>query len=141
MLRLLSLLCLVSAGVAACQTPASVAPEESLDPFSVAIDATRWGVIIDHARDGVIESGVDESGPANDDILRADAALKSGAANLIILRNDVCRRGLLAGNDCQIRCLASLDTGATIIPDVSQGAGPAQPVARGRNAALHGGRM
>lgn len=101
MLRAFSLICLLSAGLAACQTSTRAAQEEPLDPFTVAIGATRWGVIIDHARDGVIESGAGEAGLADDDILRADAALKSGAANLIILRNDVCRRGLLTGSDCR----------------------------------------
>ncbi|MBI1359491.1 MAG: hypothetical protein GC155_04310 [Alphaproteobacteria bacterium] len=96
------LLCLLSVGLAACQSARTAPPEEALDPFTVAIDAERWGVLIDRAHDGLIESGAGERQLADDNILRADTALKSGAARLILLRNDVCRRGLLSWKDCEL---------------------------------------
>jgi hypothetical protein len=92
--------------LAACQTPTATAPAEPaerLDPFVVMIDAERWGVIIDKAMEGVIEAPGPADGFLENEMYRADAALKSGAARLLELRNAVCTRGLLAGDACLIR--------------------------------------
>jgi hypothetical protein len=76
-------------------------PAEKLDPFVVMIDAERWGVIIDKAREGVREA----PGSANSEseMFRADAALKSGSASLLELRNEVCAKGLLTGAACDLK--------------------------------------
>jgi hypothetical protein len=91
---------------AACQTPASTSRPQSaepLDPFVVMIDAERWGVIIDKALEGVREEPGPSDGFIENELYRADAALKSGAARLLQLRNDVCTRGLLSGDACRIK--------------------------------------
>jgi hypothetical protein len=92
-------LAVVAAG---CQSSMKTASSEPLDPFVVGIDAQRWGVIIDRAQEGVIEAPYADAKLEDSDALRADAALKSGAARLIVLRNDVCRRGLLSAKDCAL---------------------------------------
>lgn len=77
-------------------------PAEDLDPFIVMIDAERWGVIIDRAMEGAI---IAPSAPGDDDtseMLRADAALKRGAAKVIELRNRVCEKGLVTGAACTL---------------------------------------
>jgi hypothetical protein len=92
--------------LAACQTPqtatAPADPAERLDPFVVMIDAERWGVIIDKAMEGVIEGQIPSAGIDESDSYRTDAALKSGAASLVELRNQVCRQGLLTGAQCAL---------------------------------------
>jgi hypothetical protein len=80
-------------------TPAGKTPP---DPFAVAIDAQRWGVILDKAQAGVTEAPYADAALEDNDVLRADAALKSGAAKLVVLRNDVCRRGLLSAKECAL---------------------------------------
>jgi len=97
--------------LAACQqapqppTPGTAqASGEKSDTFVVMISAERWGVIIDKALEGVREA----PDPASDtrvdeDMYRADKALKSGAANLIQLRNEACAKGLVTGDACQLR--------------------------------------
>ncbi len=94
-----------------CVTPAhetatrAQAPQEVSDPtdlFILMVEAERWGVLLDRAQEGVWQSPrlddvVDES-----DMLRADRALKAGAARLIILRNDICSRGMLAVAECDL---------------------------------------
>ena len=75
-------------------------PAEPLDAFVVAVDAERWGVIIDKALDGVTEAAYANAALEASDALRTDTALKSGAARLIVLRNDVCKRGLLTKEEC-----------------------------------------
>jgi hypothetical protein len=88
---------------AGCQTSGPTpAGKTSPDPFAVAIDAQRWGVIIDKAQAGVIEAPYADAALEDNDVLRADAALKSGAAKLIVLRNAVCRRGLLSAKECAL---------------------------------------
>lgn len=95
----------------AAQTPAEPAapvqvaepatPAEPLDPFVVSIDAQRWSILIDKGIDGVREtSGSDAL--YEDQLFRADVALKSGAANLIELRNEICGKGLLTGDACKL---------------------------------------
>lgn len=90
----------------ACQPPAppqqTTVPDEPLDLFVVMIGAERWGVIIDRALEGVHTApGLDVAYLENE-IYRADLALKSGAANLIVLRNEACAKGLVAGAACNL---------------------------------------
>ncbi|MDP3739788.1 MAG: hypothetical protein Q8R02_20540 [Hyphomonadaceae bacterium] len=74
---------------------------EPLDPFIVSIDAQRWAILIDKGLEGVREtSGMD--GLYDDQLFRADVALKSGAANLIELRNEICGKGLLKDEACKL---------------------------------------
>lgn len=93
--------------LASCQTPAPQTPtasDEPIDPFVMMIGAERWGVIIDKAAEGVREApdpGYDAR--AEDELFRADAALKSGAARLIDLRNAACVKGLVTGDACELR--------------------------------------
>lgn len=96
------LVCALAVMAASCQTSTKTAAAEPLDPFVVGIDAQRWGVIIDKAREGVIEAPYASTALEESDALRADTALKSGAAKLIVLRNDVCRRGLLSVKECSL---------------------------------------
>lgn len=86
---------------AAEQVAQPATPSEPLDPFVVSIDAQRWSILIDKGLDGVREtSGTDAL--YDDQLFRADVALKSGAANLIELRNEICGKGLLTGNACKL---------------------------------------
>jgi hypothetical protein len=100
------LICALALLAAGCQTPseapASAASAEPLDPFVVGIAAQRWGVIIDKAQEGVIEAPFANASLEESNVLQADTALKSGAAKLIVLRNDVCRRGLLSAKECSL---------------------------------------
>jgi hypothetical protein len=90
--------------VAGCQTPnTSATPTEPLDPFVVMIGAERWGVIIDKAVEGAREAPSPGDAFYENEMYRADAALKSGAARLVVLRNDVCKRGLLTGDACLLK--------------------------------------
>jgi hypothetical protein len=87
------------------QTPPAAptaTPSEPLDPFVVMVDAERWSVIIDKALEGAREAdglGAVDKG----DMFRADRALKSGAARLIELRNQVCGQGLVTGDACVLK--------------------------------------
>jgi hypothetical protein len=92
--------CALAMIAAACQSPARTASVEPLDPFVVGIDAQRWGVIIDKAQEGVVEAPFVDTKLEESNILQTDTALKSGAAKLIVLRNDVCRRDLLSAKEC-----------------------------------------
>ncbi|HEV7689940.1 MAG TPA: hypothetical protein VGO52_03930 [Hyphomonadaceae bacterium] len=85
-------------------TQAPQASAEKLDPFVVMIGAERWGVIIDKALDGVREAPDPTSDQRmEDDMYRADGALKSSAARLIELRNAACVKGLVTGDACELR--------------------------------------
>ena len=88
----------------ACQRPEPIDPAkvEALDPFVVMIDAERWGVIIDKAREGVREAPAPTDAYFENEMYRADASLKSGAASLIELRNEACAKGLVAGAACNL---------------------------------------
>ena len=97
-----------SAPVSQVENPAqpqapTTTPGEPLDPFVVLIGAERWGVIIDKALDGVREAKVPTDGVGEGDMFRADRALKSGAARLIELRNQVCGQGLVVGDACTLK--------------------------------------
>ncbi|MFT3724898.1 MAG: hypothetical protein QM773_15110 [Hyphomonadaceae bacterium] len=81
----------------------AAAPSEPLDPFVVMIGAERWGVIMDKALDGAREAVVPTAGVDESDMFRADRALKSGAARLIELRNQVCGQGLVTGDACVLK--------------------------------------
>lgn len=92
--------------LAACQTQgiasAPAQPAEPLDPFVVMIGAERWGVIIDRAAEGAGQAPGLPDAILENEMYRADVALKSGAARLIELRNDVCARRLLTGVACNL---------------------------------------
>jgi hypothetical protein len=86
------------------EPPAQPAPStEKLDPFVVMVDAERWGVIMDKAMDGAIQADVPSAGVDLSELYRADKALKSGAASLIELRNQVCGQGLVTGAACDLK--------------------------------------
>lgn len=90
-----------SAATPPAESAAPATPSEPLDPFVVSIDAQRWSIIIDKALEGVREAqGVDAL--YENELFRADTALKSGAANLIELRNEICGKGLLIGDACRL---------------------------------------
>ncbi|HEX5006829.1 MAG TPA: hypothetical protein VFV70_06930 [Hyphomonadaceae bacterium] len=84
------------------QQPVEAARAEPLDPFAVMIDAERWGVIIDKAREGVREAPGPNETQFDNEIYRADASLKSSAAELIALRNEACVKGLVTGAACNL---------------------------------------
>lgn len=86
----------------ATQPQAGNTPPEDLDPFVVMIGAERWTVILDRAMEGAIEAPSTAAAQNDNDLYRADAALKSGAASVIELRNMVCGRGLLTGDACNL---------------------------------------
>jgi hypothetical protein len=67
------------------------------------IDAERWGVIMDKAMDGAIQADVPSAGVDLSEPYRADKALKSGAARLVELRNQVCGQGLVTGDACELK--------------------------------------
>jgi len=77
-------------------------PPEDLDPFVVMIGAERWIVILGRALEGAIEAPSAVPDLSDSDLYRTDAALKSGAAMVIELRNMVCARGLLTGEACKL---------------------------------------
>ncbi len=77
-------------------------PPEDLDPFVVMIGAERWTVILGRALEGAIEAPSAAPDLSDSDLYRTDAALKSGAAMVIELRNMVCGRGLLTGDACRL---------------------------------------
>ena len=81
--------------------PSPQASAEPLDPFVVMIGAERWTVLLDKALDGTREApaptAIDET-----DQSRADRATKNAAAQLLILRNQQCSKGMLTGSDCEI---------------------------------------
>lgn len=84
------------------QQQAGNTPPEDLDPFVVMIGAERWTVILGRAMEGAIEAPATNAEIADSDLYRTDAALKSGAAMVVELRNMVCARGLLAGEACKL---------------------------------------
>ncbi|MBK8839141.1 MAG: hypothetical protein IPO30_10690 [Hyphomonadaceae bacterium] len=77
-------------------------PSEDLDPFVVMIGAERWTVILDKALEGAREAPDASTSAGETDLYRADAALKRGAAMVIELRNQVCRKGLVTGAGCNL---------------------------------------
>lgn len=106
-MRASSLLMAVAAAMLlACQPqPApeqGVASGEPLDPFVVMIGAERWGVIIDRALEGVRAAPGPGEAWLENEMYRADLALKSGAANLIELRNEACAKKLVAETTCDL---------------------------------------
>jgi hypothetical protein len=100
----LVVLVVASATLVACQqpVPADQAQAEPLDPFVVMIDAERWGVIIDKARQGVREAPGPTDAYFENEMYRADASLKSSAASLIELRNEACVKALVTGPACNL---------------------------------------
>jgi hypothetical protein len=101
-------------------------PAEDLDSFVVMIGAERWTVILDKALEGAIEAP--DTNVANDnDLYRADAALKRGAAMVIELRNSVCGKGLVTGEACKLPAWPAwtqeLPTGDTPIEEIDRRSG------------------
>jgi hypothetical protein len=74
--------------------------EES--PSSLAIDSERWSVLIDRSNSGLDLSEVQTTDGPDDHaywLLRADAALKGSAIDLLQLRNRLLNRGLVKPSD------------------------------------------
>lgn len=84
------------------QQPVDAKRAEPPDPFVVMVDAERWGVIIDKAREGVREAPGPSETYFDSEMYRADASLKSSAAELIALRNEACVKGLVTGAACNL---------------------------------------
>jgi hypothetical protein len=67
----------------------------------LAIDAGRLSVLLGRAREGL-----DEGAPAGEsneaDLVRTDRALRQAALELVALRDEICRRGQLEGEACQL---------------------------------------
>ncbi len=66
---------------------------DDIDPFSLVIEAERWGVMIDNARNGFAVSERLLPSTGETDLERIDKALRSGALELIRLRDEACRAG------------------------------------------------
>ncbi|MEZ5938093.1 MAG: hypothetical protein R3C52_07725 [Hyphomonadaceae bacterium] len=71
-------------------------PAAEIDPFTLAIEAGRWRVIIERAHEGA-RLAPNPDGLAGDepDALRIDRSLKEGAAELLKLRDQVCSKDLV----------------------------------------------
>ncbi len=76
------------------------APAEDVDLFTLAIETGRWNVIIDRARDGVRQSASVDGDSDEALVLRSDMSLKSGALELLLLRNDACAKQLASARIC-----------------------------------------
>lgn len=85
--------------LAACQIPPPI--DEEQNAFAVMVDATRLGILIDHAEEGALSLDQPEE-VSKSDMERADEELKNAAARLIVLRNDVCQRGLVPRSECAL---------------------------------------
>lgn len=105
MMRTVAVTVAAMAVLSACQSAAKLeeeraplSPHVEIDPFTLAIEAGRWSVLIDRARDGVMQSP-----PAVNEeelTLRIDETLKTGALTLLVLRNEACRKGLALDAAC-----------------------------------------
>lgn len=89
------------AGVSQIPKPDSEAAQEPIEPFYLAIEAGRWDVLISRAREGLLLRPYNEAAPEEDEIMRIDGSLKSGALALLSLRLELCRSGLAAAGDCE----------------------------------------
>lgn len=79
------------------KTAASSEDEIAIDPFYLAIEAERWNVMLENAlglKNDVLASELE------DDRLRAHRALNDGITNLLDLRDQVCRDGLVDPETC-----------------------------------------
>ncbi|HVY87792.1 MAG TPA: hypothetical protein VG942_02935 [Hyphomonadaceae bacterium] len=104
----LATIALTALAFAACGEKAPAASgasgsKEPLDPFVVSIDAQRWGVIVDRAMEGAKEAPYADDKVLENQLFNADVALKSAAANLVQLRNEVCAKGLVTGEACTLK--------------------------------------
>lgn len=88
------------AGVSQLPKPEQDASVELIEPFYLAIEAGRWDVLIERAREGLLLRPYDADAPEEDEILRIDSSLKSGALALLVLRLELCRSGLGAAGEC-----------------------------------------
>ena len=74
---------------------AMVEPAVPIDAFGLVIEAERWGVLIDKA-------GADMNAPGDEDsdLYRIDEALRSGALELVRLRDKLCASGVSPETTC-----------------------------------------
>jgi hypothetical protein len=96
---------LMLAGCITKQGPDAPPPPEITDQtelFILMVETERWGVLLGRAREGVWQSPHSEGAPDESDMARADRAVKSGAAELILLRNAICSRGMLSASECEL---------------------------------------
>ncbi len=89
------------AGVAQLPQPDQEVGAEPIEPFYLAIEAGRWQVLLDRAQEGLQQRPFDVSAPDENEILRIDASLKSGALSLLAMRLELCRSGLGVAGDCE----------------------------------------
>ena len=79
--------------------PPVSAPEaveaDPIDPFYLAIEAERWGVMIDNARDVNFATMPDIQDEENE-VARVHRALKYGVQNLVKLRDETYEAGLVS---------------------------------------------
>ncbi len=76
-------------------------PEEIPEPFVLAIDAGRLSVLLGRAREG-LEEGAPAVEQEDGDLIRADRELRRAGLELVALRDEICRRGLLTADACVI---------------------------------------
>lgn len=90
--------------LAGCQSvaPPAETADDSQDAFVTMIGAERWTVILDRAQEGAYEIPEPSVGVAETDQGRADRAVRDGAAKLLVLRNTLCAKSVLRGDDCKI---------------------------------------
>ncbi len=80
--------------------PDAVVADSDIDLFTLVIDAERWGVMMDNAGYGATAFAMRETQPMRSDLFRLDYALRSGARQLIALRDGLCVDGLDAETTC-----------------------------------------
>lgn len=71
---------------------------DPIDPFYLAIEAERWGVMIDNARGR--ETVISKISGDDDGRLRVHRALLNGIHNLILLREETFQAGLVSADTC-----------------------------------------
>jgi hypothetical protein len=89
------------AGVTQIPKPEPAVADEPIEPFHLAIEAGRWGALIYRAQEGMMLRPLDPAAPDENEILRIDASLKTGALAMLALRLEMCRSGLGEAGDCE----------------------------------------
>lgn len=109
-IKLFSSMSLAAGILAACahasEPAVAASPERTLEPsfddvFNLVIETERWGVMIDNALSGGIAAAMAEAGEARGEIYRVDYALRSGARQLIALRDSLCIDRISPEATCQ----------------------------------------
>ena len=77
-------------GVAAEPSTAQQEAAPEIDGFTLAIEAGRWGVLLDRASDGLEMAPFADVDTEDDYPLQIDASLKRSAARLLALRAEYC---------------------------------------------------